>query len=138
MNNPNMHAIGYNIIEDMKNTKNNISMLDICSLTQQHDLLDDSFNPNNAHKKIIVTNDNIPLNDETKEVHKVEITTTRNATSIGTYPKSYVPPFLLAYEIYNFNLHNYLVDSCASYNIMPFLVCQKINVVQKMTKMRII
>jgi len=31
--------IDYNVIEDMKKTKDNISMFDICSLAQQHELL---------------------------------------------------------------------------------------------------
>jgi hypothetical protein len=85
---PNMHAFDYNVIEDMKKTKANISMFDICSLPQQHDLLHDTFNPNNSQKKIIATTDSIPPNIEPKEVHKVEITASINATSIGAYSKS--------------------------------------------------
>jgi hypothetical protein len=122
MNKSNMHALDYNVIEDMKKTKANISMFDICSLPQQHDLLHDAFNPNNSQKKIIATTENIPLNVESKEVHKVEITVSINATSIGAYSKSQVPPFLLTYEIFNFNVHNFLADSGASSNIMPYSV----------------
>jgi hypothetical protein len=68
----------------------------------------------------------------------VEITTTINATSIGAFSKYQVPPFLLTYEIFNFNVHNCLADSGASSNIMPFSVFQKINVVPQITKTRII
>jgi hypothetical protein len=68
----------------------------------------------------------------------VEIATTINTTSIGTFSKSQVPPFLLTYEIFNFNVHNCLADSGASSNIMPFFVCQKINVVPQIMKTRII
>jgi len=63
---------------------------------------------------------------------------TINATSIGTYSKSQVPPFLLIYEILNFSVHNFLADSCASSNIITFSICQKTNVVPQMTKERII
>jgi hypothetical protein len=61
-----------------------------------------------------------------------------NTASIGAYSKSHVPPFLLTYEIFNFNVHNCLVDSGASSNIMPYSVFQRINDVPQMTKMRII
>jgi hypothetical protein len=68
----------------------------------------------------------------------VDIETTINATSIGTFSKYQVPPFLLTFEIFNFNVHKCLVDSSASSNILPFYVCQKINVVPQITKTRII
>jgi hypothetical protein len=89
-------------------------------------------------KNIIVTTDNIPPNFESKEVYKVEIVVTINTMSIGTYSKSHVPPFLLNYKIFNFNVHNCLLDSGASYNIMPYSIFQRINDVPQMTKMRII
>jgi hypothetical protein len=54
---------------------------------------------------------------------------TINATNIGTHSKSQTPPFLLTFEIFNFNVHNCLVDSCASSNVMPYYICQNINVV---------
>jgi hypothetical protein len=38
-----------------------------------------------------------------------------------------IPPFLLTFEIFNRNVHNCMVDSCASSNVMPWYVCQKIN-----------
>jgi hypothetical protein len=38
-----------------------------------------------------------------------------------------VPPFLLTFEIFNRNVHNCMVDSGASSNVMPWSVCQKIN-----------
>lgn len=35
-------------------------------------------------------------------------------------------PFLLSYEIFNFNVHN-LVDSGASVNVMTFSISMKVN-----------
>jgi len=46
---------------------------------------------------------------------------------MGGKPKSKNPPFLLTFEIFNHNVHNYLVDSGASVNVMPLSVCKKIN-----------
>jgi len=40
---------------------------------------------------------------------------------------SHTPPFLLTYEIYDKNSHNCLIGSRASSNIMPALVCSKLN-----------
>ena len=37
------------------------------------------------------------------------------------------PPFLLTLEILNHNVHNCLVDSGSSVNVMPLAVCEKIN-----------
>ena len=47
--------------------------------------------------------------------------------SMGGKPKSKNPPFLLTFEIFNHNLHNCLVDSGASVNVMPLSVCKRIN-----------
>jgi hypothetical protein len=71
-------------------------------------------------------------------IHTVEIKDAINATSIGAYSRSQIPPFLLTYEIFNFNVHNCLVDSGASSNIMPYSICQRINIVPQLTTTRII
>ena len=47
--------------------------------------------------------------------------------SVGGKSKYKTPPFLLTFEIFNHNVHNCLVDSGASVNVMPLLVCKKIN-----------
>lgn len=47
---------------------------------------------------------------------------------IGDRSNSHTPPFILTYEIYNRNMHNYLIDSGASSNIMSASVCSKLNI----------
>ena len=47
--------------------------------------------------------------------------------SVGGKSKYKTPPFLLTFEIFNHNVHNYLADSGASINVMPLSVCKKIN-----------
>jgi hypothetical protein len=44
----NTHALDYNVIEDMKKIKSNMSMFDIYSLPHQCELLHDAFNLNDA------------------------------------------------------------------------------------------
>ena len=49
---------------------------------------------------------------------KIELTSTR---------KTSAPPFLVTLEILNHKVHNCLVDSGSSMNVMPLAVCKKIN-----------
>ena len=58
----------------------------------------------------------------------------RNKPTVNTYSedkkgKHFIPPFLLTFEVFNKNLHNCLVDSGASSNVMPFYICKKLNIV---------
>jgi len=48
------------------------------------------------------------------------------------------PPFLLSFEILNFNVHNSLVDSGAETNIIPLSITKKINVQWSKTSAQII
>ena len=47
--------------------------------------------------------------------------------SVGGKPKCKTPPFLLSFEIFNHNMHNFLIDSRESINVMPLSVCRRIN-----------
>ena len=58
--------------------------------------------------------------------------------SVGGKPKCKTPPFLLTFEIFNHNVHNCLVDSGASVNVMPMSVCRKINGQPKPSTWRVI
>ena len=57
---------------------------------------------------------------------------------IGRKSRSQTPPFLLTFEIFNRNVHNCLVDSGASSNVMPYSVCKKLNAQPKMCRTKII
>jgi hypothetical protein len=46
----------------------------------------------------------------------------------GQRSRSNTPPFLLTFDIFNINMHNCMVDSGASSNVIPFKVCEKLNV----------
>jgi ribonuclease HI len=58
------------------------------------------------------------------------------ATTLST--RKNVPPFLLTFEIFNRNVHNCMVDSGASSNVMPWSVCQKINAKVEPSSLKII
>jgi hypothetical protein len=57
---------------------------------------------------------------------------------IGRKSRSQTPHFLLTFEIFNRNVHNCLVDFGASSNVMPYLVCKKLNAEAQVSKTKII
>ena len=57
---------------------------------------------------------------------------------MGGKPKNKTPPFLLTFEMFNHNVHNYLVESGASIHIMPLSVCKKINGQPKPSTWRVV
>jgi ribonuclease HI len=67
---------------------------------------------------------------EEKESKKPQATTSNTRKN--------VPPFLLTFEIFNRNVHNCMVDSGASSNVMPWSVCQKINAEVEPSSLKII
>jgi hypothetical protein len=130
----NLHALDYNVIEYMKKIKVNIFMFDIFSLPQQRELLHDSFKPHETQAETIIVVEILASGNDTPEIHKVDIESSINATRIGAFSKSQVPHFLLTYKNFNFNVHNCLSYFCASSNIMPSYVFQKINGVPQINK----
>ena len=58
--------------------------------------------------------------------------------STGGMSKTKHPPFLLTFEIFNHNVHNCLVDSGASINVMPISICKKINGQPKPSTWRVV
>jgi len=50
-----------------------------------------------------------------------------NASLNGERSKWNTPPFILTFEIFNRNVHNCIVDSGASSNVMPVKVYEKLN-----------
>ena len=104
------HDMGYDIVEDIKKTKGNISLFELCNLPQQRKKLLEVFDPQPN-----VTPENIEFDTEINEA------------SIGGKYKSRTLPFLLSFDIFNHNVHNCLVGSWASSNVMLLLICKNIN-----------
>ena len=69
-------------------------------------------------KALEVSEERLPTDNQPQEEEIGE-------ASMGGKPKSKNPPFLLTFEIFNHNVHNCLVDSGASVNVMPLSVCKK-------------
>ena len=102
--------MGYGIVEDIKKAKENISLFEMCNLPQQKEKL---------LKSLEVPEEELPTDNQPEEEVVEE--------SVGGKSKFKTTPFLLTFDIFNYNVHNCLVDSGASVNVMPLSVCKKIN-----------
>ena len=70
-------------------------------------------------KALDVPEEELPINNQPVE----EIV----EASVGGKTRFKTPPLLLTLEILNHNVHNCLVESGSSVNVMPLSVCKKIN-----------
>ena len=104
------HEMGYDVVEDIKKAKANISLFEMCNLPQQKEKL----------LKALETPVKEPQNDNQPEEEIGEAT-------LGGKSKYRTPAFLLTFDILNYNVHNCLVDSRASINVMPLSICRQIN-----------
>ena len=110
----------------MKKIKENISLHELTKLKQQHNFLLKELNAVLASHLLVVV-----VSKASNEMDKPpghSLFDSSNVILIGDKYNSHTPPFLLTFEIFNKNVHNYLVDSGASSNIMSYLVCLKLNV----------
>jgi hypothetical protein len=109
---PKLH---YNIVEDLKRLKENISVMDMCRIPWQKDFLLQELRSVENPMTSIDQGENItPIDLRNKP--------TMNASSKDKKGKHFVSPFLLMFEVFNRNLHNCLVDSGASSNVIPLSI----------------
>lgn len=118
----------YNIVEDMNKTKANITFHELSKLKHQQKLLLKELKavPSTPLLATVIS----------QAIHEIGKLLTgisnkvdpANISLIGGISKSHTPPFLLTFEIFNKNLHNYLVDSGVLSNILPKTVYAKLNV----------
>jgi hypothetical protein len=99
----------------LKKLKENISVMDMCRIPQQKDFL--------LHALKSVEN----TTTSTHQGGSLTPTDIRNKPNLNAFSKDkkgkpFVPPFLLTFEVFNRNLHNYLIDSGASSNVMPLSI----------------
>jgi ribonuclease HI len=160
--NPNLD---YDVVEDLKKLRANISIYELLKfpfLLQKmlQNISENGKNGNSSGNKVVQskvpqktsTKNNpdpqdkgslpvVPVNNvnNVNNVDKValEIASKKpQATTLST--RKNVPPFLLTFEIFNRNVHNCMVDSGASSNVMPWSVCQKINAEVEPSTLKII
>jgi hypothetical protein len=157
--------LDYDVVKDLKKLRANISIYELLKfpfLLQKmlQNISDNSKNGNSNGSKVeqskvpqkSSTKDNpgshdkgsLPVsnvNNVNNNVHNVKVVEENaskkpQATTLST--RKNVPPFLLTFEIFDRNVHNYMVDSGASSNVMPWSVCQKINAKVEPSSLKII
>ena len=86
---------------------------------------------------MVANNSSIENKEKTTEEEK-RMNPRVDGALIGRKYRSQTPPFLLTFKIINRNVDNCLVDSGASSNVMPYLVCKRLNAQPKMCRTKII
>jgi hypothetical protein len=77
-------------------------------------------------------------NEENTTMDKKQPEPKVDGVLIGKKSRSQTLPFLLTFDSFNRNVHNYIVDSGVSLNVMPYLVCKKLDAEPHMRKTKII
>ena len=119
LKNPAWSTEKYNAVEDLKKTKANMSMFDMLqNCPQQWEALMKTLD----QTKVSHNTNNIPQKIVPQQVNVVEAMPTMFKDKVE------VPPFLLSIKIYGKNLHNCLIDSRTSCNVMPLSIAQRLRV----------
>ena len=125
----------YNIIDDMKNTRANITLYELSKLKHQQKIMMKELHvvPTTSLPTAVASqNMGRPPTNMNNKIDPNDI------ALIGGRSRSHTPPFLLTYEIFNKNVHNCLIDSGASTNILPRSICAKLNVQPQKSAVRIV
>lgn len=128
----------YNIVEHMKKNMANIIFHELSKLKHQQKIL-----LKELHAIPVAP---LPATAISQDSHEMGMPPTNmenkfdpdDIALIGGKSRSHTAPFLLTYEIFNKNLHNCLVDSGASSNILPKTICEKLNVQPQNSTARIV
>ena len=90
--------MGYDIVEDIKKDKANISLFEMCNVAQQKEKM---------LKPLEVPEEELPTDNQPEEEF--------GEASVGGKSKFKTPPFLLTFEIFNYNV---LVRYNSRFNII--------------------
>ena len=101
--------IEYNLIGDLKRTKANISLFELLKIHSTREILPKSM-----------------ILNKSREDQNNNLETYSNLERQKLCGKK-TPTFLLTFEIFNRNVHNFMVDSGTSSNAMPLSSCKNIN-----------
>jgi hypothetical protein len=154
-------SLDYDLIEDLKKLRANISVYELLKfpfLLQKmlQNIAENNKNNNPNNNKVAENNPKTPqkvsskTTSEPSDKRDLAIKSVTNVDKLvsGVAIKKQqtsvvnthinVPPFLLTFEIFNRNVHNCMVDSGASSNVMPWSICQKINAEVQPSSLKII
>ena len=107
----------YNIVEDLNEIRANISIYYLTNIVGQCELIVQAFSQPLPGDKAY-SSQKVSGKSSGPLKYIVNVVTLEANTLF--------PPFLLTFENYNYNFHNFLFDFGASMNIMPLSVAKKI------------
>ena len=117
------------MIEDLKKQRANISMFDLLKIYPMpggsilSKLSNQSTTKTKNQPSIPSVNNLDPTTSKAVVGYNSNIKIAADKDSlIGKNSKSTTPPFLLTFEIFNRNVHNWMIDFGASSNVMPWFV----------------
>lgn len=110
-------SLDYNIVDEMKKAHVNISLFELIEIASQQELLVCAL----EH----YTSGNDAYSQKGSGMSSGSLQSLLNVLTLDV--STLCPPFTLMLKIFNYNVHNCLVDSGASVNVMPLFVENKIN-----------
>lgn len=114
------------ILEELKRTRASILLFELAKITQfRNEIVNAMSSKMSKLPQQLITSIDI-------QYSVVE------GVVIGQRSRSVTSPFLLTFEIFNNNVHDCLVDSGASSNVMPFSMRQKLNIDPKKCNIQIV
>ena len=140
----------YDVVEDLKKMNANIIVFELCKITQLREQLRETLQHIQILQDVVVRNIKATLKwKNTKATKSFEMTSVISTSSvknkektttdkkqydpkvdgvqIGRKSRSQTSPFLLTFDIFNRNVHNCLVHSGDSSNVMPYSICKNLN-----------
>jgi len=159
--NKTLFPIEYDLVEDLKKLRENISFFELLKFplilqkmlqsiahnNKKNDPMSKKSAENDANKTKYVTGKK-STEDQTKRDILEKTLGNLDKTILGTSVKiqqtfaassrKNVLPFFLTFENFNINVHNCMVDYGASSNVIPLSVCQKSNAEVKPSDLKII
>ena len=147
--------LDYDVVEDLKKMKANINVFESCKITQLREKSRESLQHIQGPQDVAIGSSKATLKGKNTKATKLAKTSSVASTSsvekkekttmdkkqldpkeygapIRRKSRSLTPTFLLTFDIFKRNVHNFLVDSRASSNMMPYSVYKKLNVEPKM------
>jgi hypothetical protein len=153
--------LDYDVVEYLKKMKANITMFELCKITQLKEQLHKYLQNIQGPYDVSVGNTKEALKGNNGKVNKsTELSSVPNTSSVNDKSKTMVdqnkgdprvdgalirkksryqtPPFIFTFQIFYHNVHNYLVDSRDSSNVILYSMCKKINVQSQICETKII
>jgi hypothetical protein len=119
----------------MKKIRENISLYELSKLKyQKNSLLKDL----GVFEKTSSSSTTITNKEKISTTQTLSFEVYIGSILIGDRSRSHTPSFLLTFKIFNKNVHNCLVDSGASLNIISYSVCLQINAKPQKSSIQIV